>query len=429
MKITALCLVVFFQWFLILAEAKQQKSGSKIEKEEESIGPIKNVSIPVGRDATMACTITGKFSMESLRISWIKVRTQTILTMDARVITRNPRISVVEREGDLWQLTIKDLKPSDQGWYMCQINTDPMVSERGFLEVTEPPSFRDEKCTGDLIVKLGQSAVFVCEANGNPRPSIGWKREDDRPLSGAKAEGSTLTFRSVGKKDAGAFLCIAANGIPPKRSKRFALTVLYPPKVSLNMEVLKVPRGERVSINCSVTGSPPPTIMWKRFDENIQTDGVKHRVYNSRSMTDVESRLEVLLLEESDHFVSYSCIGINSEGAAEDRVDIEVIEKQPAVYDSAPQETEVETRVQLWDTNEGGEVTQEGGGHGNKVRPTKSSKSSNFQINLYDTKRIDEKHQERIHYMHNQANAKFITSSNVVVISFLIVILNLVVRF
>ena len=56
--------------------------------------------------------------------------------MDARVITRNPRISVVEREGDLWQLTIKDLKPSDQGWYMCQINTDPMVSERGFLEVT-----------------------------------------------------------------------------------------------------------------------------------------------------------------------------------------------------------------------------------------------------------------------------------------------------
>ena len=77
----------------------------------------------------------------------------------------------------------------------------------------------------------------------------------------------------------------------------------------------------------------------------------------------------------------------------------------------------------------GGEVTQEGEWHGNKVRPTKSSKSSNFQINLYDTKRIDEKHQERIHYMHNQANAKFITSSNVVVISFLIVILNLVVRF
>ena len=70
-------------------------------------------------------------------------------------------------------------------------------------------------------------------------------------------------------------------------------------------------------------------------------------------MTDVESRLEVLLLEESDRFVSYSCNGINSQGAAEDRVDIEVIENRPAVYDNSPQKTEVETRVQLWDTNEG----------------------------------------------------------------------------
>ena len=39
-------------------------------------------------------------------------------------------------------------------------------------------------------------------------------------------EGSTLSFRSVTKEDSGAFLCIAANGIPPKRSKRFALKVL-----------------------------------------------------------------------------------------------------------------------------------------------------------------------------------------------------------
>ena len=43
-------------------------------------------------------------------------------------------------------------------------------------------------------MKLGQSAVFVCEANGNPRPSIGWKREDDRPLSGAKAGNNFRDF-------------------------------------------------------------------------------------------------------------------------------------------------------------------------------------------------------------------------------------------
>ena len=68
-------------------------------------------------------------------MSWIKVETQSVLTMEQRVISNNSRISVGERDGDWFQLKIKDLTPSDQGWYLCQINTDPMVSERIFLEV------------------------------------------------------------------------------------------------------------------------------------------------------------------------------------------------------------------------------------------------------------------------------------------------------
>ena len=73
---------------------------------------------------------------DKFQIAWIKVQSQTILTMDERVVTRNPRVSVVERMEGLWQLTIKDVKPKDQGWYMCQINTEPYISSRGFLEVT-----------------------------------------------------------------------------------------------------------------------------------------------------------------------------------------------------------------------------------------------------------------------------------------------------
>ena len=50
------------------------------------------------------------------------------------------------------------------------------------------------------------------------------------------------------------------------------------------------------------------------------------------------------------------------------------------------------------------------------MRPTKSTKSSNFQINLYDTKGIYKNHQEvGSHYMHN-GYAK-VMSSNVVIVS------------
>ena len=73
------------------------------------------------------------------QMAWIKDETQSLLpsllTRDHRVFTNNSRISVVEREGDWLQLKIKDLTPSDQGWYLCQINTDPMVSDRAFFEV------------------------------------------------------------------------------------------------------------------------------------------------------------------------------------------------------------------------------------------------------------------------------------------------------
>ena len=40
------------------------------------------------------------------------------------------------------------------------------------------------------------------------------------------SEGSVLRFPEVTRDQMGAYLCIASNGIPPKRSKRFTLTVL-----------------------------------------------------------------------------------------------------------------------------------------------------------------------------------------------------------
>ena len=74
----------------------------------------------------------------SFQFAWMKVKTliyQIILSLDQREMTRDSRISMVEQEGDWLQLKIKDLALSDQGWYMCQINTNPLVSGRIFLEV------------------------------------------------------------------------------------------------------------------------------------------------------------------------------------------------------------------------------------------------------------------------------------------------------
>lgn len=81
------------------------------------------------------------------QIAWLRVDTQTILTIQSHVITKNHRMSVVHAEKRSWVLRIKDVKESDKGWYMCQINTDPMKSQTGYLDVVGERD-RDE-CSSD----------------------------------------------------------------------------------------------------------------------------------------------------------------------------------------------------------------------------------------------------------------------------------------
>lgn len=70
-----------------------------------------------------------------LQVAWLRVDTQTILTISSHVITKNHRIAVTHIGHRTWSLHIKDTRQTDSGWYMCQVNTDPMSSIVGFLEV------------------------------------------------------------------------------------------------------------------------------------------------------------------------------------------------------------------------------------------------------------------------------------------------------
>lgn len=51
------------------------------------------------------------------------------------MITKNHRISIANTEKKIWELKVRDVHESDKGWYMCQINTDPMKSQLGYLNI------------------------------------------------------------------------------------------------------------------------------------------------------------------------------------------------------------------------------------------------------------------------------------------------------
>lgn len=57
-------------------------------------------------------------------MAWLRVDTQTILTIQNNTITKNHRIGITHTENRIWQLRIRDVKESDQGWYMVKIKAN-----------------------------------------------------------------------------------------------------------------------------------------------------------------------------------------------------------------------------------------------------------------------------------------------------------------
>jgi hypothetical protein len=109
--------------------------------------------------------------------------------MDEQIISRNHRYVVSQSDhgglegGREWRLTIRDVKPSDGGWYMCQINSNPMKSASGYLEIKISPNF-EGSASRDVRVREGESARLNCRAKGNPAPQIKWQREDRGVIAG-----------------------------------------------------------------------------------------------------------------------------------------------------------------------------------------------------------------------------------------------------
>ena len=69
------------------------------------------------------------------QVAFIHIDRQMILTIHNHVITRIPRFSISHDKHYTWSLKIQNVQQEDKGFYMCQVNTDPMVSKVGFLDV------------------------------------------------------------------------------------------------------------------------------------------------------------------------------------------------------------------------------------------------------------------------------------------------------
>ncbi|XP_063619348.1 lachesin-like [Cydia splendana] len=282
-------------------------------------GPITNVTAPLGREAILACSV---HNLSTYKVAWLRVDTQTILTIHIHVISRSRRVGVTHSDHRTWFLHIRELRETDRGWYMCQINTDPMKSQLGYLDVVVPPDILDRGTSRDQTVREGASVSLTCAATGSPQPQIVWRREHSKPIvlsegiQVSSLEGPVLNISRVSRLHAGAYLCIASNGVPPTLSKRIMLTVEFPPVITIRNQLVGAALGSDLVLECDTEAYPKPVSYWSRENGEIVPvgGGLEPQKFDGAFRSVI--RLPIKRVTSAD-YGAYKCVSKNALGDTE----------------------------------------------------------------------------------------------------------------
>ncbi|KAL0278833.1 UNVERIFIED_CONTAM: hypothetical protein PYX00_000527 [Menopon gallinae] len=281
--------------------------------------PIPNVTVALGRDASLPCVVEnlGKF-----KVAWIHIDRQMILTIHRHVIARVPRFSVSHDNQKTWLLHVSGVQREDRGYYMCQVNTNPMISQVGYLQVVVPPNIIDEQSTqSSVAVREHQNISLTCKADGFPQPKIMWRREDGQGISIDRRkkvnvyDGETLKLLKISRLEMGAYLCIASNGVPPSVSKRIIIDVEFSPMIWVPNQLVGAPAGTEVTIDCHTEAYPRAISYWV-YENVMLLPTKKYLTELSENSYRAHMRLTIKTLEAKD-FGNYKCISKNSLGETE----------------------------------------------------------------------------------------------------------------
>ncbi|XP_003373908.1 putative immunoglobulin domain protein [Trichinella spiralis] len=209
---------------------------------------------------------------------------------------------------------------SDEGIYMCQVNTNPMIAQIASLTLEKPPKINKNKTTHDLIVKEGSNVSFACAADGNPKPDLSWRKRNGPVIQTNEPEESIIykenfTIFNVHRSHMGEYICLASNGIPPDESWTLKLHVHFAPDI-ISAPSVKAKKTATARLSCFVEAWPKPTFMWKFENQFILAENYKYHVETLSNFSfpfQYQAILSVNFLEKAD-FGVYRCEAFNEHG-------------------------------------------------------------------------------------------------------------------
>ncbi|XP_035212572.1 lachesin-like isoform X2 [Stegodyphus dumicola] len=302
--------------FGIARKATSSTSSVPLHPQPTFVDIIPNVTVLAGSDVSLPCTVE---NLGSYRIAWSRKDENTLLSIQTRVIIRNSKYRVTHNNHRIWYLHIDNVQAKDTGQYMCQINTTPMISQTGFLQVLVPPSIDEEQTSSDMQVREGSDVTLKCIAKGAPNPDIKWRREDEVDIPVGKdreniIHGNSLNLTKVSRLDMGAYLCMATNGVHPPASKRIQLSVNFPPMVWIPNQLIGAPLGSDITLDCNLELHPRAVTFWTKEHVHIVSSGTK---FDSLDIVSGSYKVQMKLIIHNlnpEDFGAYTCVAKNSLG-------------------------------------------------------------------------------------------------------------------
>ncbi|XP_036075970.1 roundabout homolog 2 isoform X13 [Rousettus aegyptiacus] len=240
-----------------------------------------------------------------------------------RIDDKEERISI--RGG---KLMISNTRKSDAGMYTC-VGTN-MVGERDSdpaeLTVFERPTFLRRPI--NQVVLEEESVEFRCQVQGDPQPTVRWKKDDaDLPRGRYDIKDDyTLRIKKAMSTDEGTFMCIAENRVG-KVEASATLTVrarpVAPPQFVVRPRDQIVAQGRTVTFPCETKGNPQPAVFWQKEGSQNLLFPNQPQQPNSRCSVSPTGDLTITNIQRSDAGY-YICQALTVAGSILAKAQLEV---------------------------------------------------------------------------------------------------------